>query len=119
MRRIHGALLTAALTVGGLSAHAAVTFDNFNTDLGHFTSNVFNASGSDTNLANTSTSTQITSDSIEGAGSNQLSLVATTAGSSMRLRHLSGGGTPANNTAFTTGAGVDGWIGLYLKTSQS
>jgi len=36
----------------------------------------------------------------------------------MRLRHLSGGGTIANNTAFTTSAGVDGWIGLYLKTSN-
>jgi MYXO-CTERM domain-containing protein len=36
----------------------------------------------------------------------------------MRLRHLSGSGTAANNTAFTTSSGTDGWIGVYLKTSN-
>jgi hypothetical protein len=98
---------------------AAVIFDDFNTNEGHFTSNVFNASGSDTNLANTSTLARITSDQIEGAGSQQLVLNQTTPSTVTRLRHLSGGGTPANNTAFTTSAGDDGWIGFYAKTTAS
>src|SRR5437867_9036758 len=98
---------------------AAVIFDDFNTNEGHFTSNVFNASGSDSNLANTSTHARITSDQIEGAGSQQLVLNQTAPNTFTRLRHLSGGGTPANNTAFTTSAGTDGWIGFYAKTTAT
>lgn len=119
MRRIHGALFGAALTVGGLTTHAATVFDDFNVDLGHFTSAVVGGSGSSTNLAAGSASSRITTDSVDGpGGSNQLALVPTTAGNSMRLRHLSGGGSAGNNVAFTTSSGVDGWIGLYLKTSD-
>ena len=99
-------------------AGAAVIFDDFNTSLGHFNSNITTASGSNTNMGTGSTSTRITTDSIEGGGSNQLAIVPTTPATTMRLRHLSGGGTVANNTAFTTGPGEDGWIGFYLKTSD-
>jgi hypothetical protein len=52
----------------------------------------------------------------EGAGHQQLVLVHDATTTAFRLRHLSGGGSPANNVSFTTGAGVDGFIGYYLKT---
>lgn len=107
-----------ALFMGG-SAQAVTIFDDFNTNLGHFTSNISTASGSNSNMSTSSVSEWITSDSVDGpGGANQLTLVPTTAGNTMRLRHLSGGGAAANNTAFSTGAGTDGWIGVYLKTSN-
>jgi hypothetical protein len=117
MRRelILAGVIGAVLAPG---ASAAVIFDDFNTGLGHFSSNITTASGSNSNMGTGSTSTRITTDSIEGGASNQLAIVPTTAGTTMRLRHLSGGGTPANNTAFTTGPGEDGWIGFYLRTSD-
>jgi hypothetical protein len=119
MRRIHGALLGAALTAGGLTTQAATVFDNFNVNEGHFTSSPIGGSGSTNGIVAPSDATRVTTEAIEGAGSQQIDLVPTATGNSMRLRHLSGGGTVANNTAFTTSSGVDGWIGLYLKTSGS
>src|SRR5580765_2090190 len=114
--------LIGAMVVLGASAtgaQAAVIFDDFNTSLGHFGSGVTNASsGSNTNMDTTSTHARTTTDSFEGSGSDKLNLVPVTAGSTMRLRHLSGLGSAANNTAFTTSSGVDGWIGMYLKTSN-
>src|SRR5689334_3525821 len=101
-------LIGSVVILGGCAsgAQAAVIFDDFNTSLGHFTSGVTGASsGSNTNMDATSAHARTTTDSIEGSGSDKLTLVPTTAGSTMRLRHLSGGGTAANNTAFTTSAG--------------
>jgi hypothetical protein len=104
------------LTVPG-ALHASITFDDFNVNEGHFTSTPATGSGSTANVAGTSTADRVTTDSpIEGSGHQKLVLNATTAGNLMRLRHLSGGGSAANNTAFTTSAGVDGWIGVYIKT---
>jgi hypothetical protein len=104
------------IAASATSAKASIIFDDFNTALGHFNS-AASGSGSNSNVDPTSTNTRITSDSFEGTGADKLSIVPVTAGSALRLRHLSGGGTPANNTAFTTSSGTDGWIGLYLKTS--
>src|SRR2546429_2728274 len=56
---------------------------------------------------------------MEGAGSQQLVLNQTTQTTFTRLRPLSGGETPANNIAFTTSAGTDGWIGFYAKTTAA
>lgn len=111
------ATITLAATLASSASAAPIIFDNFNSSLGHFTSNVFNASGTDTGLANTSTNTRDTTTFFEGTGSDKLSLDVTS--TTPRLRHLSGGGTPANNTGFTTSAANDGWIGFYLKTNAS
>jgi hypothetical protein len=119
MRRIHAACLGAALMVGGLTTQAATIFDTFNVNEGHFTSSPIGGSGSTNGITAPSDATRVTTEAVEGAGSQQIDLIPTSAGNSMRLRHLSGAGTPANNTAFTTSSGVDGWIGLYLKTSGS
>jgi len=108
------------LSLTGQAASASLIFDNFNSSLGHFTSGVANASsGSNLNMG-TGTNTRITTDSVDGpGGADQLAIVPVIAGDPMRLRHLSGGGSAANNTAFTTSAAVDGWIGLYAKTSAT
>src|SRR4051812_39683385 len=95
------ALATFTYAVNGRAA--VMVFDNFNVDEGHFTS-APNGSGS-TNGINTTTSTldRTTTDAYEGAGSQQLVLNDdATAGGTSRLRHLSGGGTPANNINFAT-----------------
>jgi hypothetical protein len=114
-------LLTLAVSCA-LAHHASaaiVVLDDFNVNEGHFTS-AANGSGS-TNGINTTTSTmvRITTDSYEGAGSQELLLNDdATPGGTARLRHLSGGGTPANNTVIPVTAGVDGWIGFALKTTS-
>jgi len=111
-----GLILSLGITQ---AARGSVIFDDFNLNEGHFTSNPIGGSGSTNGIVAPSDATRITTEAVEGAGSQQIVLVPTAAGNSMRLRHLSGSGTPANNTAFTTSAGVDGWIGVYLKTAGS
>lgn len=111
-------LLVSLATQG---ASASTIFDTFGTNLGHFTSGVTNATSSaNLNLDASSTHARTAAESYDGSsgvGADQINIVAATPGSQLRLRHLSGGGTPANNTAFTTSSGVDGWIGVALKTS--
>jgi hypothetical protein len=108
-----------AAVLCGSSAQAAIIFDDFNNNLGHFTSGVTNASsGSNLNMG-AGTNTRVTTGALEGAGADQLAIVPVTAGSAMRLRHLSGVGTPANNVSFNTSAAVDGWFGFYLKTTDT
>lgn len=99
------------------NASAAIIFDDFNVNEGHF-AQAPNFSGSTSNTAASSTADRITTDSFEGDGNQKIVLNATTAGAATRVRFLSGGGTPANNTSFTTSAGVDGWIGLAVKTTS-
>jgi hypothetical protein len=51
-----------------------------------------------------------------------LHVIKSTSASTVRVRWLSGLGTPANNTSFTasgSGTGNDGWIGLYIKAPSS
>src|SRR5829696_3464308 len=110
----------AALIFGLASAsQAAIVFDDFNSSLGHFTSGVTNASsGSNTGSETTSTNTRDTT-TFEGTASDKLTLVHDTTTNAWRIRHLSGAGTPANNTQFATSSGTDGWIGFYLKTTAS
>ncbi len=108
------ALATAA--IAATAPAAPIIFADFNVDEGTFYL-APNFSGSSSNVAATSTADRITSDSFEGAGSQQIVLNHTTPGSATRTRFLSGGGTPANNISFTTSAGEDGWIGMALKTT--
>ena len=96
---------------------APVTFGDFNVNLGTFNS-VPTASGSTAGILASSTSTRVTTNPFEGAGCAQL-VFNTNGASTIRIRYLSGGGSPGNNTAFTTSAGTDGWIGCYLKTTNT
>jgi hypothetical protein len=95
---------------------AAIIFADFNVNEGTFNS-APNASGT-TNFntgAGQSAYDRTTTDSFEGAGSELLDLVHNTPAGANRARFLSGAGTPANNTSFTTSAGTDGFIGYYYK----
>jgi hypothetical protein len=121
MKRFRYIVVIAAgvLTLTSISPAAPIIFDDFNTNEGHFNA-APNFSGSNLNVAATSTADRITSDTIEGAGAEVIVLDATTAGSSTRLRFLSGTGTPASNVSFTTSSTTtDGFIGLAVKTAVS
>jgi hypothetical protein len=110
------ALVVVGAIVPAASA-AIVVIDDFNTNEGHF-AQAPTFSGSTTGIATTSTADQVTTDSYEGAGSEQLVLLDnTTPGGTSRVRFLSGGGSAANNTTIPVTAGVDGWIGFALKTT--
>lgn len=109
--------LGAATFVAAHAPAAIIVFDDFNVDEGRFAS-APSFSGSNANIAASSTADRITSDSLEGAGSQQLVINTTTPGNATRLRFLSGVGTPANNLTFATSAATDGWIGLALKTDS-
>jgi MYXO-CTERM domain-containing protein len=119
-------ILSAAILTGSFlavsSSPASIIFDDFNLSEGHFNSDP-NLSGSSLNDAATSDATLATGGSpLEGAGFQAMVFDwedNADAGVDIRIRHLSGGGTPANNTSFTTSAGVDGWIGFYLRTTTS
>src|ERR1051325_7213856 len=114
---------TAAFAIASSSKAEATTtnvFDDFNVNLGHFGSTLCTASGQTTNVACTSSSARVTTDSpAEGSGHQRLLINATTPGNNIRIRHLSGGGAVANNVSFTTSAGTDGKIGFYMKTTNT
>lgn len=114
--RLLAVAVLATASLGATAPAATIIFADFNVNEGTF-NQAPNFSGSTSNVAATSTADRITSDSFEGAGSQQIVLNHTTPASATRTRFLSGGGTPANNISFTTSAGVDGWIGMALKTS--
>ncbi len=109
-------LAVAVLVLVSGRASADLVFDNFNINEGHFTSNVTTASGSNVAMESTSTADRVTTDAREGLGSQKLTLVHNSTTSAQRLRHLSGAGTPASNTVFTTTSSPgDGFIGFWLK----
>jgi len=111
--RIRTTLATLIAVAGSIAtAHASTIFADFNTNEGTFTS-APNGSGT-TNFDATSTADRVTTDSLEGAGSEMLDLLHT-ATATNRVRFLSGLGTPANNTAINVTAGTDGFIGYYYK----
>lgn len=98
---------------------APITFDDFNVGEGHFAA-VPNFSGTSTGTAASSTADRVTTDvPLEGAGHEKIVLDYNGTGASFRCRFLSGTGTVANNTPFTTTSGTDGWIGFYLKTTAT
>lgn len=113
-----GGMLTLALA--GPSSAATIILDDFEVNEGHFTS-APSASGSNANIAASSTAVRDTTvgGALQGVGFERIVANTTTAGNSTRIRFLSGGGTPANNTAFvTSGATTDGFLGFYLKTTS-
>lgn len=96
---------------------APITFADFDVNMGVFNS-IPTTSGSTVGILTSSTATRVTTSPLEGAGCAQLVFLTNNAATA-RVRFLAGGGTPGNNTAFTTSAGTDGWIGFYLKTTNS
>jgi hypothetical protein len=117
MKSYSVALLSiTSLALVGQSAFAAIVFDNFNVDEGHFNL-APSFSGTTVGEDPSSTADRVTTDSIEGEGSQLLHLVHDASFDPFRLRHLSGGGTPANNIPFTISEGIDGFIGFYIKTT--
>jgi hypothetical protein len=119
MKRKLLTVISAAILMAPLASlqAAPITFADFNVNLGTFNSTA-TASGSTAGIATSSTSTRVTTNPFEGAGCNQLVFI-TNGAATVRIRHLSGGGTPANNTAFITSGDTDGWIGFYLKTTNA
>lgn len=110
------AIFIAVVALFVPAVQAAIIFDDFNVNEGHFTSapNL----GSNSNVKSTSTANRVTPGAMEGAGFEQLVLqVGTT--NPARSQFLSGGGTRANNPHFTLTSGTDGYIGFYARTSHS
>lgn len=122
------ALLVSALLTGVSTLRAAVVvIDDFEAGEGHFTS-IPTTSGSVRRVLPTSTADQSTTQAFQGSASQQLiinrnpdtsaSAPAFPAGpGEWFLRHLSGGGTPANNTAIPNTGST--WVGYWVKTSAT
>jgi hypothetical protein len=102
------------------NAPASIIFDDFNVNEGHFAGAV-DASGTTVGEdAALSSIDRVTTNSLEGPGNQLLHLVHDATATAYRVRHLSGGGTPASNIGFAiTAASVDGFIGFYIKTTAT
>lgn len=100
------------------AASGSIIFDDFNIDEGHFGSG---PSTSATSVGEDATSMidRILTGNLEGNGSQLLHLVHDATTTALRIRHLSGAGTPANNLSFAVSALEDGFIGFYLKTTAT
>ena len=107
----------AALVMGAASVASAapIIFDDFNTGEGRFNL-APNFSGTSVGELATSTADHDPANGVEG-GSQNLVLVHDGSTTNLRIRHLSGSGSPANNVQFSTTSGTDGFIGYYLKTT--
>lgn len=123
MSRFIAVFVAAAGLLLASNAQAAIVFDDFNVNAGHF-NQAANSSGT-TNILHTATGTanqnstaRSTVNPFEGSGALNINIVgggqAAPAGFP-RIRFLSGGGTVGSNVAFTPTAGTDGWIGFYYK----
>jgi hypothetical protein len=120
-------ILLAGVVAGAMALGAGaapIVFDDFNTTEGHF-GYAPGFSGTTVGESANSTADRVETDSpLEGLGHQKLVFIHDGTTTNLRVRHLSGGppytstqgGAPAFNTAFTTSAGVDGFIGFYLKT---
>ncbi|MHA3775369.1 PEP-CTERM sorting domain-containing protein [Verrucomicrobiota bacterium sgz303538] len=119
----------AFLLLCSAAQSATIVLDDFESGEGHFT-NAPSFSGTTTGETETapgvgpSTADWDTTTAFLGLGSQKIFLdddpnvdVAGLTGVAWRLRHLSGGGTPANNVALTFTLGSDAFVGFYLKTT--
>src|SRR5690606_7436801 len=109
-----------AVACGAASVQAApIIFADFNDNEGTFNL-APNFAGQSANLSAASTAERVTTVALEGEGSQELVFIRsdTPSAAGFRVRHLSGTGSPANNIAFTTGPGEDGYIGFYLKVDE-
>jgi hypothetical protein len=108
--------LIAWTTVHELRAVPTI-LDDFNVSEGHFTG-VPTASGSTVGILAASTADRVTTSPVEGAGCERL-ILRTNGAAAVIIRFLSGGAAPANNTPIITSDDPDGWLGCYLKTTNS
>jgi spore germination protein YaaH len=107
-----GAIKTAFASSPNI-AHTSL--DNFETNVGHF-SNLPTYSGTTVGISTSSTSAWTNDAANNGWGSLQIVLKDNTSSTSdWTVRHLSGGGTPANNISFST----TGYLGFWMKTSSA
>ena len=112
---LRAAAAALAIGAGSIASAAPIIFDDFNTGEGHF--NVApNFSGTSVGELATSTADHNPAGGVEG-GSQDLVLVHDGSATNLRIRHLSGSGSAANNVQFSTTSGTDGFIGYYLKTT--
>jgi hypothetical protein len=86
--------------------------DNFESSEGRFTTNPIGGSGTTQGVLAGSTANRVTSEHQTGAAGQQISIVGSSGG--WTLRHLSGGGTPANNASLA----ATGFLGFWLKTDD-
>ena len=115
---------TITLLAAAQFTWGSIIFDDWNTGLGVFNQPNLNysstSSGITTDGTSKSTWDTTAADGIyEGAGMDLLQVVKNTSAGTLRVRWLSGIGTPANNTSFSTSGlsgGNDGWIGLYIMS---
>jgi hypothetical protein len=117
---------TFILLVAAQFTWGSIIFDDFNTALGsqHFNQLNLNFSSTSSGITtdNTSSSTWDTAAGdgiLEGTGMDLLHIIKNTSAGTLRVRWLSGVGTPANNTTFTTTGTGDGRIGLYVKAAAA
>jgi hypothetical protein len=130
--RVRSLVIAAAAAAGLLiipTARAAIVFDNFNVDTGHFgyAPNFSGTTVGESAVAADNTTTRVTTSTLEGDGALEIKTAHDGSATNLRVRFVSGNapynstnaGNPAANTTFTTGAGTDGMIGYYLKTTQA
>jgi hypothetical protein len=95
--------------------------DDFETGEGRFSWDP-NDSGSTSGIAPDSVANQYLGDAFTGTGSQEITLVRTTAASSV-VRHVSGGGAPANNRVNQGGVlsalAPFGFVGFMMKTTEA
>jgi hypothetical protein len=115
------ACLVVAAGFAGVARATPIIIDDFEGGSeGHFNSaNPLTASGTNRNLTG-ATADPTTTTAFTGAGSQIVGLTPQNPGAAtdfptttFRLRHLSGSGTPANNTTI----GPNGYVGYFLKTT--
>src|SRR5688572_29311599 len=117
LRSLNCLAAAAAVAAACTASAAPIVFDDFNAGEGHF--NVApNFSGTSVGELATSTADHDATDGFEG-GSQKLVLVHDGTATNLRIRHLSGSGAIANNVVFSTTSGTDGFIGYYLKTTNT
>lgn len=93
----------------------ATILDSFEGSKGRFSS-APSTSGSNRNIATTSSTTVDTQHKQAGNSSLRVNIVNTNASTQqMQLRLLSGGGSPSNNTVGGEAVGPNGYIGFFLR----
>ncbi len=116
-----------AVAVLSSTAGAAIIFDNFNVDEGHFGYAPGFSSQSVGESVNSTADRFTTEGPFEGAGHQKLVLAHDGTPTNLRIRHASGAapfgsaqaGAPGSNVPFVTSAGTDGFIGFYAKTTNT
>lgn len=106
------------LSLGGVASAAPIVLDSFDVDEGHFNQHPGfsgTSAGFDKNSP-PSVADRVTDIKYAGDGSQRVSITdvaGNVADTGWRVRHLSGGGTPASNVSITS----DGYIGFYFRTT--